>query len=250
MKHRFDAIFEPLPNIPCREEKIRQTIAAAREAFAGGEAREPLSPMAFLYQQSQYIQKRWWLIQALLLCAVWVILSESDCDLGIRRSLGLAAPLFVILILPELWKNRNAKATEIECTTYYSLRQVYAARLSLFAGVDVALLTVFFLRASLTARLTVWEILIQFLLPFNVTCCICFRCLYSRRAGSEAFSLLLCSVWTALWQGIVHNEALYQAISIPLWAGMLTVSLLYMGYTLCRGYQQWQKIPEVKPLWN
>ena len=48
MKHRFDAIFEPLPNIPCREEKIRQTIAAARAAFAKEEARRPLSPMAFL----------------------------------------------------------------------------------------------------------------------------------------------------------------------------------------------------------
>ena len=250
MKHRFDTIFVPLPDIPYREEKIRQTIAAAREAFAEEEARRPLSRMAFLYQQSRYIQKRWWLIQAFLLAAAWLILSESESTADIRRSLGITAPLFVILILPELWKNRNARAMEIECTTFYSLRQIYSARLFLFAGVDLTLLTVFFFGVSFMVKMTVWELLVQFLLPFNVTCCICFRCLYSRYAGSEVFSLLLCSVWTALWYGIVRNEAFYQAISIPLWAGLLTASLLYMGYALCQGYRQWQKIPEVKPLWN
>ena len=127
--------------------------------------------------------------------------------LHIRRSLGIAAPLFVILILPELWKNRTYDAMEVEGTTFYTLRQVYAARLTLFAGVDLLLLTAFFIGASFFARVTVMELLIQFLLPFNVACCICFQTLYGGRNNSEAFSILLCSVWTGLWTLVVLNDA-------------------------------------------
>ena len=50
----------------------------------------------------------------------------------IQRSMGVIASLFVILIIPELWKNRTFQCMEIEASSYYSLRQVYAARMLLF----------------------------------------------------------------------------------------------------------------------
>ena len=59
---------------------------------------------------------------------------------------------------------------------------------------DLLLLTAFFLGAPLLTQITVFELLTQFLLPFNVTCCICFRCLYGGSNSSEAFSILLCNV--------------------------------------------------------
>ena len=234
----------------CKEEKIQDTIALSKAAFLEAEARGSLSRMEFLYLQSKYIKKRWWLLQAVLLAAVCWILYASDSDFHVRRSLGTAGSLFVILILPELWRNRSSNAMEIECTTFYSLRQIYVARLTLFAGVDMVLLTLFFAGVSFAARLTLWEMLVQFLLPFNVTCCICFRSLYSRKISTEALSILLCSVWTGLWTLIVLNDAVYHAISVPVWAGLLSASFLYMGYTLCHGQKKWQQTLEVKPLWN
>ena len=91
--------------------------------------------------------------------------------------MGTLAPLFVVLVLPELWKNRANGALEVECTAYYSLRQVYAARLVLFGLADLALLTGFFSVALLTGRAT-WEgLILHFLLPFLVTGCICLRTL-------------------------------------------------------------------------
>lgn len=236
--------------IECDESEIQRTIAVSKAAFISGESEKTISHMEFLYQQSRYIKKRWWMLQGLLLIFLCWFLHFTVSDFLIRRTLGTVASLFVILILPELWKNHSNNAMEVECTTLYSLRQIYAARLTLFAGVDILLLTLFFVSTSFVARLTLLEMLIQFLLPFNVTCCICFRCLYSKIINTEALSILLCVFWIGLWTLIILNDAVYYKISVPMWAGLLAASFLYMGYTLCRGQKLWQNTLEVKPQWN
>ena len=240
----------PKFDIPIDESKLQKTIAVSKSAFLTGESERPVSHAEFLYQQSRYIKKHWWLIQAVLLFALCLLLHQTEGALHIRRSLGVAAPLFVILILPELWKNRTYDAMEVEGTTFYTLRQVYAARLTLFAGVDLLLLTAFFIGASFFARVTVMELLIQFLLPFNVACGICFQTLYGGRNNSEAFSILLCSVWTGLWTLVVLNDAVYNAISVPVWMFLLTISFVFMGFSLRKGQKTINRTWEVQPSWN
>ena len=236
--------------IHTNEEKIQKAIDASKAAFYAAEETRTLSPMEFLFQQSRYVQKYWWLLQGLLLGAACLLLLGSDSPVFTRRSLGVAAPLFVILVLPELWKNRSSDAMEVEGTTFYTIRQVYAARLALFAGVDLLLLTAFFLGASFFAKVTVWELLVQFVLPFNVGCCICFQCLYCCRSGSEAFSILLCSVWTGLWVLVVLSEPVYNTISVPVWIGLLTASFAFLGYSIHRGQRRIYDTWEGKPSWN
>lgn len=236
--------------IPCDEAKIQKTIEVSQRAFIAGEGERPMSQLEFLYQQSRYIKKYWWLLQGALLLAVCGLLRTSNSPLYSRRSLGVAAPLFVILVLPELWKNRSANATEVEGTTYYTLRQIYAARLTLFAGVDLVLLTLFFLGAAFSTRVTLWELMIQFLLPFLVACCICFRCLYSSRAGSEVFSILLCSVWTGLWVLVVASDSVYNAVSVPVWIAALAGAAVYLAFSAGRVQREYRKLWEAKPSWN
>lgn len=238
------------PNIPWEEAKIQQTIALSKEAFLRGEAERTVSYGEFLYQQSRYIRKHWWLLQGGLLLLVCLLLRHSDSTLEVRRSLGVAAPLFVILLLPELWKNRSNDALEVECTTFYTLRQVYAARLTLFAGVDLLLLTAFFWVATRFVQITLWELLIQFLLPCNVACGICLGSLYGGRNHSEALCILLCALWSGLWLAVVTRDALYTAISLPLWAGMLAVSFAYLAYCLGRGQRTIHKTWEANASWN
>ena len=237
-------------DIPVHEDAIRKTVAASKAAFAAGEAAQPMSSAEFLYQQSRYIRKCWWLVQALLLLGVCLMLHALESDYLVRRTLGIAAPLFATLILPELWKNRNYDAMEVEKTTFFTIRQIYAARLTLFAGMDLLLLTAFFLGAPLLTQITVFELLTQFLLPFNVTCCICFRCLYGGSNSSEAFSILLCAIWTGLWVLVVLHEAVYDAISVPVWMVLLASSAAYLGYTVHRGQQKIITFLEAKPSWN
>ena len=236
-------------DIPVSEEKVMRTIAVSKSAYLSSEAERTLSPRDFLFLQGKLIQKRWWFLQGLLLAVVCLFLCHMETDYLIRRALGLAGPLFVILILPELWKNRNFDAMEVECTTYYTIRSIYAARLTLFAGVDLLLLSAFFAAASLVARITLWEMLIQFVLPFNVTCCICFRTLYAKRIRSEALAMLLCILWTGVWAMLIMSNSVYSAISVPMWIAALAASVLGMCCTLCQGKEKWQQTLEVKPLW-
>ena len=236
-------------DIPINEKKLAETIAISKSAYLSGEAQQTLSQMEFLFLQGRLIQKRWWFLQGLLLLFVCMLLSRMETAYLIRRTLGLAGPLFVTLILPELWKNRSFDAMEVECTTFYTIRSIYAARLTLFAGVDLLFLSFFFAGTSVFTQITVWEMLIQFVLPFNVTCCICFGTLYAKRIRSEALALLLCSLWTGVWAMLILNNAVYSVISVPVWIAALAVSILGICCTLLQGQHKWQQILEVKPLW-
>lgn len=230
------------------EEKLQKTIAISKRAFLEGEQERPVSRLEFLLEQSRYVKKTWWLLQGALLAAVCLLLADMEADYAIRRCLGLAAPLLAVLVLPELWKNRSADATEVECTTLYTLRSIYAARLTLFAGVDLLLLSVFFAGASVLTRVTVWEMLIQFLLPFNVTSVICLATLYSRKIQSETISMVLCLLWAAVWLLVMEQNEIYNAISAPLWVLALAASFCGLGWVILRGQRNLNL--EAKPVWN
>lgn len=250
MKNEVKKLLKKQLEISSDEKKIQQAIEQSKRAFMDGESRYSLSNTEFLYQQSRYIKKHWWLLQGILLLGVCMILYLTESDYYIRRCLGVAAPVFVVLVLPEFWKNRNENALEVEGTTLLTLRQIYAARMILFAGMDLILLTMFFICTSLTGRLTLGEMLIQFVLPFNVACGICFQCLYSNRIGSESLSVFLCFVWSGLWVMVFLNDAVYYTISIPIWGFMLSISFLYMGGCIYHVWNNWKNIWEVKPTWN
>lgn len=48
-----------------------------------------------------------------------VYLENADDDFYIQRSLGVIASLFVILVIPEFWKNCSNKSMEIEAVSYF-----------------------------------------------------------------------------------------------------------------------------------
>ena len=122
------------------------------------------------------------------------------------------APLLVIMIVPELWKNRGSMSMEIEGSAYYSLRQVYSARLTVFAFADGILLTLFSVFAFATTRIEAEEMMVQFMLPMIVTCCICLRMLCSRFVSSEYMAVFLSLLWTGFWLVVVIDRGIYDKI--------------------------------------
>ena len=155
------------------------------------------------------------------------------------------ASLFVILIIPELWKNRSCECMEIEAASYYSLKQVYAARLLLFGIIDTLLLTIFCGSASMKLHIELSELVIQFLFPLSVTACICFAILCSKYSFNEAFAIILCIIWSSVWLFIVLNESIYTRITIPLWFTLLGVSILFLAFTVYRILKRCNKYLEV-----
>ena len=221
-----------------REEKIRETISASKDSFFKEEEHTVLSRRSFLYIQFRLIRKRWWLLQCMVLLLLWILIPLEDQIRSVYRSMGAASSLFVILLIPELWKNRTNQCMEIESAAYYSLRQVYAARMLLFGITDTALLTVFCTAAALSLEITLAHLLTQFLFPMTVTACICFGILCSRRMFSEEFSAGMCIIWCAVWWFIILDERIYAFLTIPVWIGLFSGAAAFLIYAVRRSIRQ------------
>lgn len=226
-----------------REEKIQETIRQSKEAFFLSEQDKMLSYWEFILGQFKLIRKRWWLLQLIVLILLWMVLMSVQDDRYVQRSMGVAASLFVILIIPELWKNRTYESMEIESSSYYSLRQIYAARMLLFGLADILLLTAFMGITVAVLHFDIADLLIQFLFPMTMTACICFRTLSCKQLN-ETSAAALCIVWSCVWLFIVLNDAVYTFITIPLWIFLLIISVIYLGVvifqTLKRSTNYWE----------
>lgn len=217
-----------------QEEKVQETILKSKTAFFVAEKERLLSYREFLWTQLEVIQKRWWILQFLILAVLWIALSSIHDEIYIKRSMGVAASLFVILIIPELWKNRSCECMEIEAASYYSLKQVYAARMMLFGIMDIFLITIFLGSASSRLHFELSELIIQFLFPLCVTACICFGILCSKYSFDETTVIILCVIWSAVWLFIVLNESVYSIIAVPVWMALLGFALLLLAVTVYR----------------
>ena len=213
---------------PDSESRVRQTIYRSVNALYEGEEEGTLSAWEFLYQQGRYIHKYLLAFQGGVLFLLWTVLKTLESGYYVQRCMGIGASLFAVLLLPELWKNRSTNAMEVECAARYSLRQIYS-----------------FMATVVVNGKAVWEeVAIQFFLPYMVTCCICFRTLYSRRVGTEAGAVLLCMVWAFIWMEFVVNEEIYRAVSGAAWMAMLAAAAFYLGYCIYKGAKQNWKTEE------
>lgn len=220
--------------VEASEEKIQETICKSKNAFFMAEQERMLSYHDFLWTQLRVIQKRWWVLQFMILVALWIALSSIHDEIYLKRSMGVVATLFVTLIIPELWKNRSCECMEIEAASYYSLKQVYATRMLLFGITDIFFITVFLGVASAGLHYELSEIVVQFLFPLCVTSCICFGILCSKHAFSETVAIVLCVIWSAVWIFIVLNENVYIMVTVPIWSALLGVTILFIAFAIYR----------------
>ncbi|MGO5053343.1 hypothetical protein ACTQ6A_12695 [Lachnospiraceae bacterium LCP25S3_G4] len=237
--------YKKMTQVEPKEEKIQETIRKSKEAFFASEQEELLSYHEFLWLQFKVIQKRWWILQVLLLFVLWAVLMFVHDDKYIQRSIGVIASLFVILIIPEFWKNRSCQCMEIEASSYYSLKQVYAARMLLFGITDIFLITIFCGTVSVGLHFELTKLMVQFLFPLSVTACICFGTLCSKYSLSETVALTLCIIWSAVWLLIILNENIYALITFPIWISLLGIALIFLLVVIYRTIKFCNKYWEV-----
>lgn len=99
---------------------------------------------------------------------------------------------------------------------------------------DVCLLSVFLITSTFVLQIAFMDILIQFILPMNVTCCICFRLLCSKGDDYVSSTLFSCLIWIAVWTLVVLKDSIYEHISTSIWCGMMILSVLYLCYSIWR----------------
>ena len=226
--------YKKAAQIPAREEAIQKTIQMSKAAFYMNEQDKVMPYYEFLFVQFKMIQKRWWGFQFLLLLLFWVSFPLSVEIEAVQRSMGVTASLFIILVIPELWKNRNSQSMEIEAASYYSLRQIYAARMTLFGIVDVVFITLFCGLASTTLHLALSVLLTQFLFPMAITACICFGILCSKHHFNQFAAIGLCIIWSGFWWLLILNETIYTWITMPVWIGLFGIALAFLAFAIHR----------------
>ena len=233
MKKNF-RIFKTDKTVNQNEEKIVDTVNKSIEIFYLKEQEKILTYREFLWTQFRITQKRWWLFQTLLLVGIGMILSSYPEEFYVQRGLGIASVLFVILIIPELWKNKSNQCMEIENASYYSLRQIYSAKIFLFGLVDVILLTAFCLFLHGKLHITLLALLSQFLFPAVVTACICFGMLCGKKNTSETNSIAFCILWSVVWWSVITNEKIYTLIKLPVWIFLMGIGFVILGNLIYR----------------
>lgn len=210
-----------------REKKnhMQETIEISKQAFYAGLEKREGTWAEFLAGQLRFIRKRWWFFQFLVLLFLWGAMYFGNVELVLRREAAALMPIFGILTIPELWRNRHYHSIEVENAACFTMRQIYAARMTMFALIDLLLLTLFFSVTTWTVHLALLDMIKQFMIPLNVTACICLGTLSCRRFQSEYVAVGFCLVWAGIWYRIVCSETLYPFVSTAVWIGLLFLTL-------------------------
>ncbi len=164
----------------------------------------------FLYEQFKFIRKRWWALQGGSLLLLWMLLADYGEGANAERVLGALSVI----------------------SSYYSLRQICSARILMFAAVDLTMITIFFAVSFSTLQISAYRIVIDFLVPFNISCCICFRLLYSKWQELEYIAVFLSTACIFAWSMIVSTDFIYERISMTVWIGLLLLSFIYLIYCI------------------
>lgn len=210
-----------------RETSVQKVVAGCKDIMSRqGENR--MSHFEFVYGQVRYIEKKWWVLQGVVLLLLWYLLVDNGVEGNVERIIGNFSAVFAILIIPEIWKNRRYSSIAVEKAAYYSLRDICAARILLFAVVDIVMVSVFFAVTLYTVQIAAYRLAVDFLIPFLVSCCICFRMLCNRLKGLEYVSAVLCAVWNVIWMVAVANETVYDRVAEPVWLGVILLSFGYL----------------------
>ncbi len=212
------------------EDRILDTVRRSKEVFYQKEQEKMLTYWEFLMTQLKITKKRWWLFQ----------------EYYIRRGLGIIGVLFIVFVIPELWKNRTYCCMEIEAASYYSLTQIYATRIFMFGLADVFILTLFCGSLQKYLYFTLAELMIQFLLPMAVTACICFWTLCSSFFSNELTPVALCLLWSAIWWMITAADEIYTIVVLPVWGVLFGGAVLFLFLLIYKYLRYCSKYWEIR----
>lgn len=236
MKSKKDCIFieENIPKFS--SEAIEKTILESKKAYFKIEEQSITNTVEFMISQIKYISKTLWIIQIILLIVFCYIIRGYALQVDkvhFSVCFSIFAPVLVIVLIPELWKNIQYKSIEIESTTLHSINKIYAARVLVLGILDLICASIMIIISAKVTNTPIYELGIYFLVPFNLTCAICFTILNSsRRIYSEFFSISICVVWAVVWYGISKYGMIYECIQEWIWILFIIISTCYILYMI------------------
>ena len=62
--------------------------------------------------------------------------------------------------------------------------------------------------------------------------------------------MVFCLLWNGVWSAIILNQTVYQAIRVPVWMGLLGISVFYLFLCARRLLSRENNNWEEEPIWN
>lgn len=210
------------------QRKINEIVHLSIDKFYHTEKQNLLSKHAFFYSQLKLLKKRWLFLQTILLFLLFIFIQYSPDMSYYSSSLGIVSCLLIIFLMPELWRDKNTDKSELVNTCFYSLEHLYAVKIIIFGIYDLMILTIFFIIATFTAKITFYMIVVHFLLPLVITACICFYFLTKNDSYNYLTTLCLCIFTSFMWYMLTSIEIVYTKVSIVIWVLLLMIAVLFL----------------------
>lgn len=182
------------------------------------------------------------LICLLLLLAVWPLLESAKrpaCDYLALFSVFFA--FIGVFMLVEIRRNFSCRLWELEQSCFFNLKQICAARLLLFGGADLVLLTVFILAVGKRAGIGYFRFGIYLIVPFilsQLVYLLAFSCLRNEKELTQYGIAFLTSLLSAF---VTRFPKAYERANLWIWCVLLLSAALGMGIQIRKMFKRMEE---------
>lgn len=224
------------------EKKKKKGLEAVERAVKTKRILPVPAPWEILWGQMEYISPFFWLGEAFFFLIFWILInSRMFEEAEARQILSFSSATIAcvgIIGIHELHKSVAYKMAELEQVCFLNLRQVWAAKMVLLAGVNLILLA--FVTISLTDRTSylLYEAAIYILVPFLISNIIYFRLLLWK--STEQGVLYMAAVFLCMLFGLVPSfyKDAYEKSCLWIWSVVLVLALLAAGIQVKKTLQK------------
>ena len=221
--HKLYKDIEPPPNI----NGMNDTIMKVRQIVNEVDDSE-LTFFKFYFEQFEFIRKKVWIIQFVILLICGFKLYNSTNMIQTIAWISAATPIIFLAGFTELSRTYTYKTMEIEMSTQFSFKQVMMSRISILGLVDILCITILCLLAGAYTDINPYIVFIYICIPFMVTC---FGCIWllNRVKGRECN--YFCFTLGAFVMGTVailtnRFPTIYISSSFWIWCILLFISVI------------------------
>lgn len=183
----------------------------------------------FVISQFGYIQKKVWILSALLFFAVLFFKSVmNQGDIRLLWAVSALIPFLALTTVMEATQSIYYGFAELQMTTRYNFQSVILVRMTILGIENLFLLCAFTPVITFQIEIGILKTGIYLLVPYLLTCCILFVFVNSLQTKNITFYCAVAAV-TVSGMGIILSSmqsALYKDQYFILWLAALSVLLL------------------------
>ncbi|WP_438349756.1 hypothetical protein ACP8HI_03510 [Paenibacillus sp. FA6] len=232
---------------------IDDTVRLAKGEFERIGIKYKMSFREILVGQIKYISPYLWVIQATLLLIVsgFLLISNSTQNVyqSVIATLSVSSPIIALVVIPELAKSFNHHVWEMEATCKFNLQKLIAIRLMIIGTLDLFAITIMVIITSAFYELSLINVILYILVPFNLASSIYLTILRRIRGNSATIICLTAGIFMALGVGIlaVYSE-LFTLTSTFIWITLFIISTAVLAYEIMNMFKSFQEGEKLE--WN